>query len=51
MRNKLDKLDELATVITAFVLILMLAALWGSVKDDLKLMYQLHVEEVNNDGQ
>lgn len=51
MRNKLDKLDELATVITAFVLILMLAALWGSVQDELKLMYRSHIEEVNNDGQ
>lgn len=48
MRNKLERLDELATIITAFVLILMLAALWGSVKDDLKLMYRMHMEEVEN---
>lgn len=45
MRNRLDEMDELAGVIIAFVLIIMLSALWAYIKGPIKLAYIEHMEE------
>lgn len=50
MQNKNKQLDELAGIIIAFVLIIMLSALWSHIKGPAVLSYIEYLEDKKNES-